>query len=401
MLIFTFPNVAPHNIFVNTLNHKEIIKSDFYVIILNMKTLIIIQGAPGEKYITRAFIECGISTMQLENTGCDFSLAVKDSRPDLVFSMGFIPSISNRCETYGIPYAAWAVSFPDMRLFSSQIMNPHSNLFISDYRIFCRLHNMGLRNIHFLPPGFDIEDTRVFVSKRRMEISFAGRMYSNAGDQLYDSSVSLLDPFTNGYIKGILKAQETAPDRDIIYDSLSAEIIESLCHNCPVPNPFGISDMRYIYSEYMLRRKILASRRRHLLSSAALSHEVRIFTDDSLRIKGIQHSALPDYYRILPDIYYSSDINLLIMPESFQEAYNIIGSGGFLITDACLDIDGILTEGKDYIRFSSGSEFMQLVEFYLKNPSARDAIIRNGMNKIRRGHTYSNRIHNIMDICLQ
>ncbi|WP_144647171.1 glycosyltransferase [Priestia megaterium] len=70
-----------------------------------------------------------------------------------------------------------------------------------------------------------------------------------------------------------------------------------------------------------------------------------------------------------------------------QRTYEILGSGGFLLTQETEEVRRLFTPGEDLIVSSSPKETVDLVQYYLNHPEARDRIRSNGLRSVQK-HSY-------------
>ncbi|MFH1743724.1 MAG: glycosyltransferase [bacterium] len=105
----------------------------------------------------------------------------------------------------------------------------------------------------------------------------------------------------------------------------------------------------------------------------------------------------PIAYEDLPDLYASAKISLNI--HSLQcptclnpRDFDVLMSGGFLLSDWVLDVDqGLLLDNKEAIFYRSTPHLKDLVAYYLINEKARLEIAAAGNRRVARDHRYINR----------
>jgi spore maturation protein CgeB len=81
--------------------------------------------------------------------------------------------------------------------------------------------------------------------------------------------------------------------------------------------------------------------------------------------------------------------------------FEVLGHGGFLLTDALPELDEYLEPGKDFVRFEGIDELAEKIEFYRKYPESRDDVALSGHSCVRMAHTYENRFEPLLkEVCL-
>jgi len=75
--------------------------------------------------------------------------------------------------------------------------------------------------------------------------------------------------------------------------------------------------------------------------------------------------------------------------------YEILGSGGFLLTDSRPELLELFEDGKDIVVFDGAEELGDKIKFYLSHPRQRDKIVASGRRAVS-GHTYMSRAAKIL-----
>ena len=99
-------------------------------------------------------------------------------------------------------------------------------------------------------------------------------------------------------------------------------------------------------------------------------------------------------------VYSSSDIiiGLQNLPTQLtQRTYEVLGSGGFLLTNNTTEINRIFQSGKDLITTSSSEETFELVNHFLQKPKDRKRIQKNGLEAVH-NHSYKKRAQYMIEV---
>lgn len=105
-------------------------------------------------------------------------------------------------------------------------------------------------------------------------------------------------------------------------------------------------------------------------------------------------------------IYKSSKVSINVHEESQRQfggdcnerTFKIPLCGGFEITDDVYCIRKYFIEGKEIVIAKDFKDWDEKIEYYIKNPDKRIAIIKSGKRKVLTKHTYHNRVNQIIDI---
>ncbi len=111
----------------------------------------------------------------------------------------------------------------------------------------------------------------------------------------------------------------------------------------------------------------------------------------------------PMHYLETCKVYNSADI--IIGLQNYQElitqrTYEILGSGGFLLTLDTLGVRGLFKPGKDLITVSSPKETLQAIQYFLNHPERKTRIQEQGRITVRE-HTYKARAKQIIDTLIE
>ncbi|OLO37220.1 hypothetical protein BTR23_13935 [Alkalihalophilus pseudofirmus] len=113
------------------------------------------------------------------------------------------------------------------------------------------------------------------------------------------------------------------------------------------------------------------------------------------------HEPLP--YSEIEKIYHSSKI--ILSPQNYPHqltlrTYDILGSGGFLLTVDTPAVRKLFKPGKDLVVSSSSAETYRLTKYYLQRPGQRNQISEQGKMAVM-NHTYEHRANYIIGVLKQ
>lgn len=326
-----------------------------------------------------------------------------------VFSINFFPAISNLCNLYGKPYVTWVVDAPVPELFSKAIANPCNLVFGFDRKECEEVSRYNVDHILHLPLGTNVERwDRVNASiteedrkKYSADISFVGSLYTEkdlfAGMQPSE--------YLKGFTEGLYQMQSRLWGLNIIHQSVTKEVIDEIClknSRYMLPAEAFISDINsYVATRRILDFHISSRERIDLLSKLSEEFDVNIYTRsecDSLKeIEGAHFKGGVATLTEMPKVFNLSKINLNITLRSIETGaslriWDILGCGGFLLTNYQEEIAEYLVAGEEYDYFSSAEELLDKCRFYLENDDIRRKIASKGYETVKKYHTYTNRM---------
>ena len=140
-----------------------------------------------------------------------------------------------------------------------------------------------------------------------------------------------------------------------------------------------------------------------ILNELAQKYEVVLYTGSQQTdlLKGVKIRPKVDYMNVMPKIFHLSKINLNITSRTIesglsQRIWDVLGVGGFLLTNYQPELEEYFEIGKDLEVFHDLEELEEKVSYYLKHEEQRIRIAMNGYKKVRALHKYSNRMEEVL-----
>lgn len=321
--------------------------------------------------------------------------------PDAVFSFNYFPLISNVCKREGLPYISWIYDSPYVMLYSYTAINPCNAIHVFD-RALCREFNAaGIKTVHYLPMAANTNRLDALGSPvSAYDISFVGSLYTESHN--FFDRMENLSPYAKGYLEGLMQAQMNVQGCNFIQESLSP-IMEELYRALPMdPNPDGVETREYLYAQYVINRKLTGLERLRLLTGITQKYTLDLFTlDPAFSLPNLRNHGTADYYSEMPLVFKKSRINLNISLRSIKSgiplrAFDIMGSGGFLLSNYQEDFLENFTPGVDFECYESERDLLQKIEYYLTHEEERLAIAKNGHDQVAAAHTYRDRVREML-----
>ena len=328
---------------------------------------------------------------------------LRETVPDAVFSFNYFPLISNVCKQEGLPYLSWIYDSPYVMLYSYTAINPCNAIYVFDKALCRKFQTAGIRTVHYLPMAANTQRLDAMGNPAPVyDISFVGSLYTESHN-FFDRMETLSD-YAKGYLEGLMNAQMKIQGYNFIQDSLSP-IMEELYQALPMdPNPDGVETREYLYAQYVINLKITGIERLRLLTAISERHPLDLFTlDPSFTLPNLHNHGTADYYTQMPLVFKQSRINLNISLRSIESgiplrAFDILGSGGFLLSNYQEDFLEYFTPGEDFVCYESESDLLQKLDYYLAHEDERRAIAGNGHAKVAAAHTYRDRVRQMLDL---
>lgn len=330
-----------------------------------------------------------------------FAEAVKDKKFQFCFSFNFYPVVAENCKKYDIPYISIVYDSPYVPLYSYTIIYPTNHVFLFDKQEYLKLRNMGIHTVYYtpLPVNATIID---FLAKKDFDkerctcdISFVGALY-NEDHNFYERLAGVND-YTRGYLDAVMEAQLKIYGYNFLEEVLTGDVLQELLQVSPYANDkYGVETPEYIYANYYLGRKVTSLERTRLITAIGerFPDQLKLFTlNKDVPFPHVQNMGATDYYSEMPYIFANSKINLNITLKSIQSgiplrAMDIMGAGGFLLTNFQADFLDYFIPDEDFVYYTDPEDLFGKIEYYLSHEKERKEIAENGHEKVKRNHSF-------------
>lgn len=347
-----------------------------------------------------------------------------------VFSINFFPAISYTCNRFRIPYVCWSVDSPVPELFSNALRNEWNRIFLFDRAQYEFFHPVNPGRIFYLPLATNVKRWEDIVLNMTEEdfikyggdVSFVGSLYTekcrydrlpripavpqnsslpNAPVHSTESVPSGLSQYTQGFVNGLIEAQLKVYGYNFIAGTLPDRVIREIAD--ADPDFYRGSDTytdtdRYLVAHQYIGIKLAAVERERTLNRLAKHFRVNLYTgSDPAPLPRVHCKGRAKTLTEMPRIFHASKINLNITMRPIEtglslRVWDVLGCGGFLLTNYQAEIPEYFEIGRDLETYESMEELEQKVQYYLTHDEQRLEIAINGYEKVARLHTYEIRI---------
>lgn len=379
----------------------------------------------GNEYIKEEFCKAGYEVVcmefpqQTENTrrseelATQIALRIMQEKADFVFSFNFFPVAAVACKACRVKYLSWTYDSPYIQLYSQTILYETNYAFVFDKAEYENLRKKGVRTVYYLPMAAPVDyyDSFVMTSEIKerygADVTMIGSMYSEKKHQLF-RHLDGLDDYAAGYIAAVMEAQKKIYGVSVLENSLHEDIIKRLQTVCPMmENGDGLENIEWVFANYFLARKLTAAERHELLEQLSQEFLVTLYTPENTPdLPRVKNCGKIDYYDAAPYAIKGARINLNITLRSIVSGiplrcWDIMGCGGFLLTNYQSDFLDFFVPGEDYVYFESQEDLMDKVRYYLANENERQAIAARGYQKVKEHHTYRHRVEEMLQIAFE
>lgn len=334
----------------------------------------------------------------------ELTASLRKETPDVVFSFNYFPVISNVCKKEQLRYISWIYDSPYVLLYSYTVINPCNEIYVFDKELYLEFHQAGITTVHYMPMAANTERLDALtgsvvtndVIPYLYNVSFVGSLYTESHN-FFDRMTTLSD-YTRGYLDALMATQMKIQGYNFIQESLTP-VMDDLYQALPMdPNADGVESREYLYAQYVINRKITSLERDALIRAITNHFAFDLFTpNQDFTMPNLTNHGAVNYYNQMPLVFKQSRINLNISLRSIKSgiplrAFDIMGSGGFLLSNYQADfLDAFIPE-EDFVYYESKEDLLSKIDYYLAHDEERAAIAQNGHDKIANAHTFRHRV---------
>ena len=343
---------------------------------------------------------------------------IRGTHYDMVFTVNYFPLISNVCERTGVNYVSWTCDNPLISMYHESVFHDCNYIFTFDKTNYLEFRGMGVKHIWYLPLAVDTERMDALLGapeeagrrnatqdskmrKYRGDVAFVGSLYERNS---YDKIKNRLPEYLRGYFDAVMEAQLNISGANIVEPMLTTNILEQLQEYFQLEKSEGsFSDLGLIFQTTVLGFKIAEIERRRALIELSKHYKVNVYSNSDVSdLLRIQYCGSVDYWSEMPKVFRMSKINLNFTIPNIKSGiplriWDVLGCGGFLLTNYQAEIPYYFNEGEDLVCFNGLEDLCEKVGYYLEQEEERKRIAWNGYRKVREKHSYIERIHTILD----
>lgn len=376
---------------------------------------------------------------------------IRGTHYDMVFTVNYFPLISNVCERTGVKYVSWTCDNPLISMYHESVFHDCNYIFTFDKTNYLEFRGMGVKHIWYLPLAVDTERMDALLGapekagttgaahegmktagtvpeeigaaeyvpaeigkpgrrnvtqdpemqKYRGDVAFVGSLYERNS---YDKIKNRLPEYLRGYFDAVMEAQLNISGANIVEPMLTTNILEQLQEYFQLEKSDGsFSDLGLIFQTTVLGFKIAEIERRRALIELSKHYRVNVYSNSDVSdLLRIQYCGSVDYWSEMPKVFRMSKINLNFTIPNIKSGiplriWDVLGCGGFLLTNYQAEIPYYFNEGEDLVCFDGLEDLCEKVGYYLEHEEERKRIAWNGYRKVREKHSYIERIRTILD----
>lgn len=330
---------------------------------------------------------------------------------DLVFSSNYFPAIAKACHENEIIYISWLYDSPYARVWDTTAYYPECYIFSFDQKLCDSLKKEGIQKVYYMPLAVEtemldeIQATDQQKEQFEGDIAFVGSLYDKKNGFARLIKKNKLE-FHQGYMDAVIEAQTMIQGVNFLEEVLEPKDISEMVDKLVVISQGHntIASKNMIYANYYLGQVVTLKERSSMLKSISQKFNLNVYTHSNIkRFKKVKNKGSVDYYNEMPLVFRLSKINLNMTLRSIQtgiplRAWDIMGAGGFLLTNYQADFLKHFEPGVDFDYFLDEEDMLRKIDYYLEHEEERKKIAKNGYEKVKKYHSYKIRLKEMFQI---
>ncbi|HKM35319.1 MAG TPA: glycosyltransferase [Lachnospiraceae bacterium] len=336
----------------------------------------------------------------------ELTLMIVNNTMDAVISFNYFPLIAMACKAAKVKYLSWIFSEPHFSLYSDTVFFDSNYIFCFDHVQMEKLKAYGVTHAYHQSLAVDTElfEESIYNEKNKStdEISFVGTLYTDERD--YFSQIPFLPAYIKGYVEGICEAQMKVYGYNMLPDVLPRDILDQMKEYISFHMDAGYFLPFEQFIMDIINKKITIMERSRILKDLSENFHTTIYTgSDTGHLSKLSNGGYVHYYKQMPKIFHNSKINLNITLRSITSGIplrvlDVLGCGGFLLTNYQPEIAEAFENGKELVMYESKEQLRELCYYYLSHEEERLEIAANGNKKVKEEFNYQKTLSKIARI---
>lgn len=348
---------------------------------------------------------------------------------DFVFTVNYFAAIARVCRAHKVKYVSWTCDSPLISMYHETVFSDYNYIFTFDKTNFLEFRGMGVKHIWYLPLAVDtnrlddvlqkdkegsllgaahekqpVKDVRrkedVLSGRMPHDITFVGSLYER---NTYDKLEKILPDYLRGYFDACIQAQLSISGGNILEEMLTPNVLSEVSGYFKLDkSDDSFSDLGLIFQTTVLGFKVAAEQRKRALLALSKKFDVTVYSNsDFSKFDRIRCLGSVDYWTEMPHVFFDSKINLNFTIPNIKSGiplrvWDVLGSGGFLLTNYQAEIPYYFKDGEDLVCFDDEKDLEKKVSYYMEHEDERREIAKNGYRKVKENHSYRARVEEML-----
>lgn len=335
-----------------------------------------------------------------------------------VFSVNFMPLISDVCQEFGIKYISWIYDAPIHIRRTDTLKNSVNEIYAFDRVQAEKYASMGIKAHHLVLAAdtdvFSRDGIRKIIEQRKKlknpwdagfvptgdesgkyicDVALVGKLYTSE----YNVIANVQDQYTKGVMEGIIGSQLKIYGGYFLGDVIDDRVM-NLINGGIARVTNGRESVIKEQVEYALATEI--TRRERFMALSLLQNRCKVLlcsNESDSSLNNVNNIGYVDYYTQMPEVFRQAKINLNISLKIIQSGIplrvmDVLGCGGFLITNYQPELEEYFVNGEDLVIYEDMTDLVLKVQYYLEHDDERRRIADNGFKKVKELCSFDDRI---------
>ncbi len=323
---------------------------------------------------------------------------------DAVFSINFIPVIADVCHEMELPYLCWNYDAGWEFHRTDALFYPTNYIFHFDKKACETYQKAGYRNIIHMPLAVNtrrldaMQSTAEIRAQYTSQVAFLGSLYEQS-ENGFSKLLSFLSPDDMHILKQYTETEIKKYQAHTLWDHLTDAYVSGLDKRSGLN---GITPLMLICNSSSF---IANQQRMVMLNTVAKQFHLTLYTTASATlVPDANYRWRANYYNQMPYIFRHAAINLNLTIPSIQTGiplriFDILGAGGFLLTNEQSELADYFVIGRDLDTFHSIEELLEKIDFYLKHPQISAKIAKSGHEIAKNKFSFEKQFQKMIDCC--
>lgn len=309
---------------------------------------------------------------------------------DALVSVNYHPILAKLCHEVGIKYIAWCYDCPLNVVSIEDTLAYETNyVFLFDRRQYLKYYRQGFQTVYHMPLGVNrqrissLTHTSGLARKYACEVSFVGNLYPSKLQEI----MAPMEAYTQGYLHALMDAQAKIYGCYLLDELLTGDLLARINREYQEKVPTTSFHLSKEALNFAMASEITRKDRIILLNLLGKRYHTKFYSyAPSDLVHHAIYSGSLDYATDMPHAFYYSKVNLnpslrIIQSGIPLRAFDVMGAGGFLLSNWQEELAESYTDGMDLALYDSIPDAVEKAVFYLKHESVREKIAQSGREK--------------------
>ena len=324
-----------------------------------------------------------------------------------LISVNYFPLLAQVARTAGVKYIAWCYDNPlNVINIEETLGYPTNYVFLYDRIQFCNYKNKGFDTVYHMPLGVNsrrlssLKTSSEEYHKYCTDVAFVGNFYPSRIGEL----LALMDEYTKGYVNSLIDIQGKIYGYYLIDELLTADLMQRIHTHILSLQPDTTFRLSKEALSFACASEVTRRERLILLNLMGSRFHTKFYSyEQNELIKNVEYMGSLDYTTQMPHAFRSAKVNLnpslrIIQSGIPLRAFDIMGSGGFLLSNWQSELAELYTDGEDLVMYTSLEDAVAKADFYLHHEELRQKITASGCAKTLQVHDLDTVFMNICEI---